>query len=81
MLSVNELVAALRAGSVMGTEVSTISAALIHSLFAELDPALILQCAIEANTDIAKVDQLYREALSDALPRVKEWEQSVEHFL
>ena len=75
-----DLAQALREGTVM--HVASGSGAplvrgLLHSVFAEIDPALILSCAREAQSDWQHAQQLYAEALADGLPRVKAWEQLV----
>lgn len=81
VLTVEQLASALRAGSVRRTSPSPAAAALISSLFTELAPNLILRCAAEAGADVEQVNQLYEEALADALPRAPAWETSVGHFL
>lgn len=81
VLTPEQLAAALRSGSAHNSTTSPAAAALISSLFAELSPDLILQCAAEAAADIHHVNHLYREALADALPPVRVWEASVEHFI
>lgn len=80
-MTAGQLASALRAGSTKTARMSPVSIALIRSLFAELSPALIMQCAIEADADITNVNQLYYESLADSSPHVKDWEQSVEYFL
>lgn len=81
VLTTGQLASALRAGSTRHLSAPPIAAALIRSLFAELPPGLILRCTVEAAADVRRVNELYREALADALPPVRAWETSVEHFL
>lgn len=75
LLTVEQLAAAMRAGSTR--HLPETPAALVLSMFAELSPALILRCAAEAGADVRQVDQLYREALADALPPVPAWEHAI----
>lgn len=84
VLTAEQLAVALRAGSAHHAHhapPSATAAALISSMFTELGPGLILRCAVEAGADVQHVNQLYEEALADAIPRAPAWEQSVEHFL
>ncbi|WP_374013073.1 hypothetical protein [Pseudoxanthomonas koreensis] len=81
VLTTGQLAAALRAGSTRNLPVPPAAAALISSLFAELPPDLILRCTVDAAADVRRVNGLYLEALADALPPVRAWEASVEHFL
>ncbi|MHB1669035.1 hypothetical protein [Thiomonas sp.] len=74
------LALALRDGSVAHVEAGGQTAAvhgLLHSLFIEIDPALILSCAREAGTDWKHVNRLYAETLADGMPRVRAWERLV----
>ena len=75
-----DLARALREGSVVnlasGPEEPLVRG-LLHSVFVEIDPALILSCAREAQSDWQHAHQLYTESLADGLPRVKAWEQLV----
>lgn len=50
---------------------------LLHSLFIEIEPALILSCAREAQSDWQHAHRLYSEAVAGGMPRVKAWEQLV----
>ncbi|PPU86933.1 hypothetical protein XpopCFBP1817_18725 [Xanthomonas populi] len=81
VLTPEQLATALRAGSSRTVSSSPTAAALVSSLFVELAPELIFRCAAEADADVHRVNQLYRETLADALPRARAWENSVEHFL
>ena len=75
-----DLALALREGTVahiVAGQKTRIVRGLLHSLFTEIDPALILSCAREAKTDWRHAHQLYVEALADGMPRVKAWEQLV----
>lgn len=79
VLTREQLAQALQEGSV--GRIDSKAGALISSLFAEIDPALILRCAREAEADLLHVEHLYRESLADAMPSVPQWEQSVAHLL
>lgn len=79
-LNAEQLAAALRSGSCKGASTSTAAAA-ISSLFVELTPNIILQCAAEAGADLHQVNALYLESLADFMPPSSEWEASVEHLL
>lgn len=74
------LALALRDGSVAhvdaGGQTTTVRG-LLHSLFIEIDPALILSCAREAGTDWKHANKLYAEALAHGMPRVRAWERLV----
>jgi len=72
---------ALRVGSVREMSAPPLAAALVSSLFVELSPSLIMQCAAEAGATLSRVNQLYRETLADALPPVRGWEEAVGHLL
>lgn len=76
---VDQLAIALRSGSTQSAPPP--AAALIHSLFNELSPNLILQCAAEAGAHVRYVNQLYREALADDFPPAPLWESAVRPFL
>ncbi len=74
------LALALREGSVSHVQAGSRTEAvrgLLLTLFVETAPALILGCAREAGADLCSVDRLYQEAISDHLPRVKDWERLV----
>lgn len=80
-LTAEQLAAALRAGTTHHLPESEASAAaLIHSLFAELSPGLIMACATEAGADLRQVDQLYRESKAEYMP-VPAWEDAVRALL
>lgn len=79
VIHADELAAALRSGTTRPAPVPV--AALIHSLFNELSPDLVMQCAAEARADVRQVNNLYREALADSFPRAPRWENSVRPFL
>ena len=75
-----DLALALREGTVahvVAGQNTRIVQGLLHSLFMETDPALILSCAREAQADWRHAHRLYAESLADGMPRVKAWEQLV----
>ncbi len=69
-LTVEQLAAALRAGSVAAISDSPTAAALASHLFSEVEPALIALCAHEAGSDVAHANMLYQESLLSLMPRV-----------
>lgn len=75
-----DLALALREGTVahvVAGQKTRIVRGLLHSVFTEIDPALILSCAREASADWRHANQLYAESLADGMPRVKAWERLV----
>jgi len=81
VLDTAQLSHALRTGSVRQMPAPPLAAALVSSVFVELSPSLIVQCAAEANAELSQVNQLYRETLADALPPVRAWEDAIGHLL
>ncbi len=81
VLAVEQLAAALRAGSVTAITDSPTAAALASYMFVELEPRLIALCAHEAGAGLAHANRLYQESLRDGLARVPAWEQAVAHLL
>lgn len=53
----------------------------IGYLFVEVSPSLIAACARLAGGSTLSANQLYQDTLADHIPRVREWEQAVEHLL
>lgn len=80
VLTKEELIKALRAGSVNAIDSPT-SAAAINYLFVELDPQLIVSCAYDAGSDVAHANMIYQEGLLHAMPRVPIWEESIKYML
>lgn len=80
VLNAEQLAVALRSGSCKDATTSTAAAA-ISSLFVELSPTTILQCAVDAGADLHKVNALYLESLAGFMPPSPAWEASVEHLL
>lgn len=78
-IRVDQLANALRLGTTRSA--SRLAAALIHSVFNEITPNLILQCAAEAGADVRCVNHLYREALADDFPPAPLWENAVRPLL
>ena len=75
-----DLALALREGTVAHVVAgpnTRIVRGLLHSLFIETDPALILGCAREAQSNWRQAHRLYAESLANGMPRVKAWEQLV----
>lgn len=81
VLNKDQLATALRAGSARTLEASPLAAALVSSIFSELEPALILACALEADASVEQLDLLYQESLLDGMPPVTRWQSAVEHLL
>lgn len=79
VVTVEHLAQALRAGSVAGLDKRT--AAIVSHLFVELDPGLIARCAYEAGSDLRRANELYKESLTDHLPRVPDWENAIAHLV
>lgn len=79
VLTAEDLAQALRSGSVAGLDKR--AAAILSHLFVELDPGLIARCAYEADSDLRRANELYKESLQAHLPRVPQWEKAVEEFV
>ena len=79
IVSVEHLVQALRAGTVEGLDAR--AAAVLSSLFVELEPALIARCVRETGSDLRRANELYKETLADKLPRNPHWEEAIAHLI
>ncbi len=55
--------------------------AILGSLFAEIDPRLIAECALEAGTTIKQAHLLYLDTLTQSFPPCPQWEAAVEHLV
>jgi hypothetical protein len=80
-LSSLQLAIALQAGSLDVLSDSSSAAAAVAYLFMETEPRLIALCAYEAGTNIKQANRLYENLLTHSMPRVFEWEESVQFFL
>jgi len=78
-LSAAQLSDALSAGSVR--TLPPVPAALVLSIFAELEPQLILRCVREVSASVANANRLYMEWLSDTPLHITRWERAVEYLL
>jgi hypothetical protein len=71
-------ISALSDGNAQGKDSKLVTAsALVGSLFIEIDPELIVQCAYEAGSDLMHANMLYEDALRHGMPRAPEWERSI----
>jgi hypothetical protein len=80
-LSSLQLAAALQAGLLDALSDSPSAASAVAYLFVETEPRLIALCAYEAGTDVKQANRLYENLLTHSMPRVFEWEKSVQFFL
>jgi hypothetical protein len=55
--------------------------AVLAGMFVELEPRLIVQCALEANSSAKVANLLYLDTLSHASPRCPQWEAAMEFML
>lgn len=53
---------------------------LLHSVFVEVDPQLLLGCLREAGATWQSADRLYRESIHAGAPHARAWEQLVESW-
>jgi len=54
---------------------------LLCSMFIEIDPRLIVTCALEVGSTIKKANLLYSETLKNGFPKCLQWEVAIEHLL
>lgn len=80
VLSRDELCSALQAGRLAAIHRPS-AASLVCFMFVELEPALITRCVMEAQSDLRRANDLYRDTLRANAPRSMTWERSVEHLL
>jgi hypothetical protein len=52
--------------------------AILAAMFCEIEPQLIVRCAVETKVPIAQVNRLYEETLAQGLMRCPAWEHAVE---
>jgi len=52
--------------------------AILAAMFCEMEPQLIVRCAVENRVPIAQVNRLYQETLTHGFVRCPDWEQAVE---
>lgn len=55
--------------------------AVLAGMFVEVEPRLIVQCALEANSNAKVANLLYLDTLSHASPRCPQWEAAMEFML
>jgi hypothetical protein len=79
-LQAAQLVRALRCGKLEDPDLEP-GAALVSYLFVELEPRTIVNCAIEAGSDLHHANELYLDIVSKSSPRSIQWEKAVEHLL
>ena len=80
VLTREELCSALRSGNLAAIHRPS-AASLVCFMFVELEPALITRCVMEAQSDLRRANDLYKETLRAHAPRSPQWERSVEHLL
>lgn len=54
--------------------------AVLATLFTEIEPRLLAQCAVESGVSLLDADRLYQDALKHHAHRCPEWELVVESF-
>jgi hypothetical protein len=81
VLTVEQLAQALREGTTSVIADAPTAAALVSYLFVEVEPKLIVMCAREAGSDVMHADMLYQASLTQAMPRVLAWENSIRYLV
>ncbi len=72
------------AGSLAHGEIRAASAqaaAILSYLFIEVEPRLVMRCAMEAGATLPIANQLYSDTLKSGVPRSALWESSVMDIL
>ena len=64
----------LRAASAKAT-------AILSYLFIEVEPRLVMRCAIESGSSLPKANQLYSDTIKSGAPRSALWESSIKDLL
>lgn len=80
IVSPTQLARTLRDGSVrhvLAGPHTKVVRGLLHTLFVEVDPSLIMGCVREVGSTWRAADHLYQEALADGMPHVTAWERAV----
>lgn len=71
-----DVVASMRRGDLLGLTEEV--KAVMSGLFCELDPQLIVRCAVEAGVPIERVNRLYLDTVRFGAFRCPAWEQAVQ---
>lgn len=57
------------------------AAAILSYLFVEVEPRLVMQCAMESGSSLPIVNQLYLDTIKGGAPRSALWESSITALL
>lgn len=79
VVDVSDLVVSLCAGRLAAG--SPQANAVLSYLFIEIEPRLIITCALEVGASWASVHALYGDTLAHAAPQSRQWESSVKGLL
>ena len=57
------------------------AAAILSYLFVEVEPRLVMQCAMESGSSLPMANQLYSNTIKGGAPRSALWESSIKDLL
>ena len=57
------------------------AAAILSYLFVEVEPRLVMRCAMESGASFPMANQLYMETVKGGAPRSAPWESSIKNLL
>lgn len=60
---------------------SSKAAAILSYLFVEVEPRLVMQCAMESGSSLPMANQLYSNTIKGGAPRSPLWESSIKDLL
>lgn len=75
----NNLIESLSQGELRAA--SPKAAAILSYLFVEVEPRLVMQCAMESGSSLPMVNQLYSDTIRGGAPRSAPWESSIKALL
>lgn len=57
------------------------AAAILSYLFVEVEPRLVMQCAMESGSSLSLANKLYSDTIKSGAPRSASWESSIKDRL
>ena len=79
IVSPSDLIESLSQGGLRAA--SPKAAAILSYLFIEVEPQLVMRCAMESGSSLLKANQLYSDTIKGGAPRSALWESSIKALL
>lgn len=79
IVSPGDLIESLSQGELRAA--SPKAAAILSYLFVEVEPRLVMRCAMESGSSLPMANQLYSDTIKGGAPRSALWESSVKALL